>query len=296
LKPVSLDTKQKVFVIEKGDGIETISNNLKKNGLIKEKYSFMAYAYFSGLGRQFKSGNYKFSQSQSAKAIAVKLTQGGTRDYWLKIIDGSRVEEIAALFPDNLNFTQKDFLNKAKSSEGYLFPDSYLIPEYFDIDQILDLINENFAIKFAQAKKGSTNKILSDNEIIVFASLLEREGRTLESKQKIAGILLNRLEIGMPLQVDASVQYARDSKSTKITEYWKPVTSTEIGSIVSPYNTYKNKGIPPKPICSPGYNSLYAAYHPNINDYLYYISDNDGIMHYAKTLDEHNLNIQKYLR
>jgi len=96
------------------------------------------------------------------------------------------------------------------------------------------------------------------------------------------------------LQVDASVQYARDTK-TKPKEYWQPVAKSDL-SIVSPFNTYKNPGLPPAPICSPGYNSIYAAFHPISSNYLYYITGNDNLMHYATTLDEHNANIAKYLK
>ena len=98
----------------------------------------------------------------------------------------------------------------------------------------------------------------------------------------------------MPLQVDASVQYARDSKIIP-TEYWKPLVKTSL-SIISPFNTYKNRGLPPKPICNPSYNALYAAFHPIESNYLYYITGNDNQMHYATNLDQHNANIAKYLK
>jgi UPF0755 protein len=295
LKPVSSDTKLKVITINDGDGVESIATNLYNHQLIKNRYSFMIYTYLSGLKSQLKSGNYKFSPSMSTRVIAQKLAQGGTHDYWLKIIDGQRVEEIAALFPTNLSFTGKDFINQTKNLEGYIYPDSYLIPEYFNISQILKTIDDNFQSKITQAKKDKTTA-LTDTDTIILASLLEREGRTLESKQKIAGVLINRLKIGMALQLDATVQYARDSKTANTKDYWQPVTSAQIDSIISPFNTYKNRGLPPKPICNPGFNSLYAAYHPVSSDYLFYISDSNGVIHFAKTLQEHNQNIQKYLR
>lgn len=294
LKPVSSDTKVKVFVVNDGDKIETITNNLEKNNLIRDKFAFIAYILYTGDGKKLKSGNYRLSSSMSSQEIVAKLIKGGSHDYWLKVKDGSRIEEIATLFPENLYFTPKDFINKSKAIEGYLFPDSYLIPEYFDVDQVLGVINNNFAQKISQAKENATNNKMSDNQIVILASLLEREGNTLESKKMIAGIIFNRLEIGMPLQLDATVQYARDSK-TSPKNYWLPVSSHDL-DLVSPYNTYINKGMPPKPICNPGFNSLLAAYHPTPSDYLFYITGNDGITYYAKTLDEHNLNIKKYLR
>jgi UPF0755 protein len=293
-KPVSADKKTTMFVVNSGDSLLRISQKLKSSSLIRNQYSFLFYAYSLGLNKKIQSGTFRLSPSLSTEDIITKLSKGGVSDYWLKIIGGTRLEEIALLFPSNTPFTQKDFITQSRLKEGYLFPDSYLIPQYFTINQILEVIQKNFNQKFAEAKEGATNQKLTDQEILIFASILEREARTLKSKQEIAGILLNRLEIGMPLQTDAAVQYARDTKTNPI-NYWEHLNSSDL-SIVSPFNTYKNKGLPPGPICNPGYNSLYAAFHSIESDYLYYITGNDNQMHYAKTLDEHNSNIAKYLK
>lgn len=293
--PVSSDSKTQVFIIGQGDSLNKIGAKLEEKKIIKNKFSFIFFAYWLGLNKKLQSGSFRISPSLSTQEIIIKISKGGSLDYWLKIKDGSRIEEIANLFPNNLSFTSKEFLFKAKNNEGKLFPDSYLIPQYFDIDQILNTIEKNFANQIDKAKINATNTKLSENDILILASLLEREGRTLESKQKIAGILMNRLEIGMPLQIDATVQFARDSKLPRPKEYWQPITKTDI-NLDSSFNTYKNRGLPPLPICNPGYNSLFAAYHPISSDNFFYITDDDGIMHYAKTLEEHNKNIQKYLR
>ncbi len=292
-KPISADKNNIMFVINNGDGLLNISQKLKSNSLIHSQYSFLFYTHILGLKNKIQAGTFRLSPSLSTKEIVIKLSKGGVNDYWLKIIGGTRTEEIVDLFPADVPFTKKDFLAQSKIKEGYLFPDSYLIPKYYTIDQILEVIQKNFNQKFNQAKEGATNKELTDQEILVFASIIEREARTLKSKQEIAGVLLNRFKIGMALQTDAAVQYARDSK-IKLTEYWKPLKSTDT-SIVSPFNTYKNRGLPPSPICNPGYNSLYAAFHPIDSDYMYYITGHDNLMHYAKTLEEHNFNIAKYL-
>ncbi|MDD4026751.1 MAG: endolytic transglycosylase MltG [Candidatus Shapirobacteria bacterium] len=285
-KPVSTNKTTSMFVIEDGQGLVDISEKLKSNSLIRNKYSFLFYSYNLGLNNKLQSGTFRLSPSLSTQEIIIKLSKGGVSDYWLKIIEGTRLEEIASLFPQGLPTTAK---------EGYLFPDSYLIPLYFTSDQTLEVIKTNFDKKFAQAKQGATNQTLTDQEIVIFASIIEREARTLKSKQEVAGILLNRLKIGMALQADASVIYARDSKS-KPKNYWQPLKSIEITSVKSPYNTYQYKGLPPKPICNPGYNSLYAAFHPIESSYFYYITGNDNLMHYAVTLEEHNSNITKYLK
>ena len=284
-RPVSADKTNIMFVVNSGDSLVNISQELKKDSLIRNKYSFLFYAYGLGLNSKIQAGTFRLSPSLSTEEIIIKLSKGGVSDYWLKIIEGTRLEEINPLLPNKLPLNTK---------EGYLFPDSYLIPQYFTIDQTLEVIKENFDQKFSEAKVGATNTKLTDQEILIFASIIEREARTLKSKQEVAGVLLNRLEIGMALQVDASIQYARDTK-IKPKEYWQPIKPADL-SIVSPFNTYKTPGLPPAPICNPGYNSLYAAFHPIESNYLYYITGHDNLMHYATTLDEHNSNIAKYLK
>lgn len=295
-QPVSSsDDSSKIFAIKSGQGIKSIAQSLENSKLIKNKYVFLYYTYSLSLNKKIQAGNFKLSPNLTTKEIAVKLTQTGVTDYWVKILEGLRVEELINIFPDDSSIKSADFIKAVKSKEGYIFPDSYLIPQYFTLDQILSTIQTNFDKKFAQAKDQTASE-LTDQEAVIFASLLEREGRSLTSKQIIAGILLNRLSINMPLQIDAAVQYARDSQNKNISQYWQPVTSAQIKEIESTYNTYKNTGLPPRPICNPGYNSLYAAFHPTESDYLYYITGNDGIMYYAKTLSEHNANISNHLR
>ena len=294
ISPISSETKNKIFVVNEGDGVQLISQNLKKNGFIKNEYAFLIYTLFNRQNKKLQSGTFRLSASLSVPEIIKKLSSGGVSDYWLKIIDGTRIEEIAKLFPSGLTFNSQDFLTKYKIKEGYFFPDSYLIPSYFSLDQTVDIITKNFDKKLAQAKEGSTSSMI-DEDVLILASLLEREGKSVESKQKIAGIIINRLNQNMPLQIDATAQYARDSVSKNITTYWQPVDKQDL-QINSSFNTYKNQGLPPRPICNPGYNSLFAAYHPVESNYLYYITGKDGKMYYATTLEEHNSNIAKYLK
>lgn len=294
ITPVSLDTKNKIFIVNEGEGIQTISQNLFQDGFIKNEHAFLIYSIITRQNNKLQSGTFRLSASLSVPEIIKKLTSGGISDYWLKIIDGSRLEEIARLFPSGLSFNSQEFLTKYKLKEGYFFPDSYLIPSYFNLDQTVEVINKNFVEKFAKAKENSTSNLI-DEDIVILASLLEREGRSLESKQMIAGIIINRLNLGKPLQIDATAQYARDNLSKNITTYWQPVSKQDL-QIDSSYNTYKNQGLPPRPICSPGYNSLFAAFHPTDSDYIYYITGNDGKMYYAVTFEEHNSNIAKYLK
>jgi len=277
--PLSSDATPQEFVINQGDSLSSIAARLHGARLIRNPYSFILQAHYLQLDNKLQAGSFRLSPSMSAVEIISLLSSGGSQDSWLKIIEGQRLAELPLDFDPSL--------------EGYLFPDSYLIPDDFTQEEIVDFISKNFDQKFSQAKIDS-NDTISDSETIILASLLEREARSLASKQMVAGILLNRINLGMPLQVDATVQYARDSLDTPVS-YWQPVTKSDL-SINSPYNTYLNTGFPPGPICNPGYDSLFAAYHPLDSNYIYYITDTDNLMHYATTLAEHNQNIVKYLK
>ncbi len=294
-RPISTDTSSKIFTVKSGQNIKSIAQNLENSKLIRNKYIFIYYSYRLGLNKKIQAGNFKISANLSTKDIAIKLTTAGVTDYWVKILEGLRVEELNNIFPSDSSIKSVDFIKAVKSKEGYIFPDSYLIPQYFTLDQVISTIQTNFDKKFAQAKIGATNTQLTDKQILVLASIIEHEARTLKVKQGVAGVLMNRLDANMPLQSDVTVQYARDSKN-KPTKYWEDLIASDIKSTISPYNTYLNTGLPPTPICNPGYDSIYAAFHPTNSDYIFYLTGDDGVMYYAKTLDEHNSNIANHLK
>ncbi|HOY61139.1 MAG TPA: endolytic transglycosylase MltG [Candidatus Woesebacteria bacterium] len=284
LLPPSSDSSKKVFVINEGDSLSAIALRLEKNQFIKNRYTFIIYAYLLGLNQKIQAGNFYLTASQKIPDLIKNISRGGSTDYWLKIIPGTRIEQFSP---------SSEFTLISRDLEGKLFPDSYLIPQDYTPENILSVIDRNYQQKLSQARLGATTKH-SDNDVLIIASLLEREAKALADKKIIAGIIDNRLSRQMPLQIDATIQYARDSLGD-LSDYWKPISKADI-NIISPYNTYKNKGLPPAPICNPGLDSLIAAYHPDRTDYLYYIHDSNGQIHYASTLTEHNENIAKYLK
>ncbi|MBU4210295.1 endolytic transglycosylase MltG [Patescibacteria group bacterium] len=290
----SSDDSKIPFVINRGDGLKSISQRLKDNNLIKDRLVFIVSAHVLGLNDKLQAGNFQLSSNMTSNQIIYRLSSGGNNDYWVKLVEGWRNEEIATYFQQKNIFDPKYFLIQNDLQQGYIFPDSYLVPIETNTDDFLQIVSKNFNKKLQQASQDPTIS-LSPQESIILASILEREARTLKSKQEIAGILLNRLSINMALQVDATVQYARDSGLPKPEEYWKPIKKTDL-QVNSPYNTYIYTNLPPSPICNPGYDSLYASFHPIESDYLYYITGKDGNMYYAKTLEEHNINIANYLR
>lgn len=279
LQPVSSSKRLQLFIINQGDSLSSIASRLQKSELVRNRLAFIISAYQLGFNNKLRAGTFELSPHLSTTELIQKLTTAGSHDIWITILPGTRLEEIASVF-EPFGVSPSDFLRHPQVKEGYLNPDSYKIPDYYTLDQILKVINRDSAT--------------IDLSILTLASLLEREGRSLTVKQQIAGILLNRLKINMPLQVDATAQYARDSRNPPPKKYWLPISKADL-KIKSEYNTYLNSGLPPTPICNPGPDSIKAAQNPIPSEYLFYITGNDGLLHPAKTLDEHNANIAKYL-
>jgi len=290
---VSNQDNHQAFVINKGDGFNLIANRLKQSGFIKNETVFKINAYLLGLHSKLRAGTFNLSSNMNNADIIRLLTRGGSIDNWIQLLEGWRNEEIAAYLDENSFYSGKSFLFLTEGKQGYIFPDTYSIPKDKDVQFFIDKTLTNFDQKYQQASQGITAD-LNQTQIITLASLLEREANNLEAQKMVSGIIYNRLSINMPLQIDATVQYALDSLN-KPQKYWQPISKADL-VINHPYNTYQNPGLPPGPICNPGYNAIVAALNPIDSDFLYYITGTDGQMYYAKTLDEHNQNITKYLR
>ncbi len=177
-----------------------------------------------------------------------------------------------------------------------MFPDTYLVPQDATAGAIITLFTAAFDKKVTPEMRADIRASgMTLHEVITLASIIEREGHTDEDRPIIAGILLNRLKAGWPLQADATLQFALGYQSKEKT-WWKKVLYDEDKKIDSPYNTYANTGLPPGPISNPGIASIRAAIYPKETSYWFYLHDPSGAVHYAETLDEHNANIAKYLR
>ncbi len=300
-KPVDPQEKsQKIFVIKKGEKVDKIAKNLKEKNLVKSPLAFKLKAYQLGLIKKIQAGDYRLSPSMNLAQVTQALSHG-TLDQWITIPEGWRAEEIIVylkknFFQGELSETERQlFLKK----EGYLFPDTYLIPKKATAQNIIDILQKNFDQKFnLELEKQAQKNNLTKNEVIILASLVEREAKHSKDHPLIAGILLKRLQKDWPLQVDATLQYALANNQCKISEEkcaWWPQPKPEDKKIRSSYNTYQNPGLPPGPICNPGLSSIKAVIFLQDSEYWYYLSDQKGNVHYSETLEEHQENIRKYL-
>lgn len=284
------DKTQKIFVIQKGEGVREIANKLKKETLIKNAVVFFILIKKEDMDGKIQAGDFRLSASMTAFDIAQTLTHG-TLDVWVTIPEGKRAEEIAEILKTSVSSYQSFWRDELVKHEGYLFPDTYLVPKNADINLIISIMKDNFEKKFASITPNKTG--LSKEEIVIVASLIEREAKLDEDRPLVASVILNRLNIGMKLDIDATVQYALGYQENQ-KNWWKKELTKDDLNINSAYNTYINQGLPPTPISNPGLAVLRAVVNAPDTDYLYYISDRNGRNHYARTLEEHNKNIIKY--
>ncbi|MFZ5933127.1 MAG: endolytic transglycosylase MltG [Patescibacteria group bacterium] len=297
--PVASDTSLKDFLIVKGSSASQIANKLEKEGFIKNSLAFRIYVQLTGLSKKIPAGEYRLSPSYSLFRLVAELLKGPT-EIWVTIPEGLRREEIAEKFTSAFgkgeDFSDR-FLEAADGLEGFLFPDTYLFPKTASASAVVVKMRSTFDKKIAELDEKINSGSLTVGQVITLASIVERETKFAAERPIIAGILLNRLNLGMGLAADATVQYAiATSKCSGRTdcEWWPTLTKEDL-SINSAYNTYRFKGLPPSPIANPGLSAIRAVVEPEESEYLYYLHDEKGVAHYARTLEEHNANVRKYL-
>jgi len=279
-----------IITIPAGSSAHAFGQALSDAGVIRSQAAFKAVARITGFDHHLDPGAYVFKKPASALVVLWRIghAEHGITPIRITFTEGMTHYDMAATLEKQLpGFDADSFLSLSSTSEGYLFPDTYLfMPGEVPADIVTRLKSE-FSLKIATI----TPQILSFkrpfSDVVIMASILEREAKTEEDKRMVAGILWNRIDQGMPLQVDAAFGYAHHENG------YTP-TAADLASD-SPYNTYTHKGLPPTPISNPGLESLLAAVTPTKTDDLYYLTGTDGKMHYAKTFEEHKKNREKYL-
>jgi len=292
--PIEIEIKQ-------GQSSRQVIAILRQNNLIRSSAAARYYLIASGQGKNIKAGFVYLSPSLSTPEIITSLTKALDKQVRVVVPEGLRHEEVANLFLDQFhkqnpqnNFDVDLFIQKSSTLEGKLFPDTYNFSYATSTEEVISALLS----RYEQIISSSKIAPITQKELII-ASLLERESRgNLAEKKEIAGIIANRLANNWPLQIDATVQFALASSRCRFRQcVWWPnsLTSADL-KIISPYNTYINQGLPPGPIGNPGKDSLIAAKNPAITSNWFYLHDNQGVVHYAQTVEQHNRNICTYLR
>lgn len=296
LSSVSSDKSTKVFVIAKGAKVSEIAKKLKEENLIKSEFAFKFYVKQNNLTNKLQAGSYKLSPLMSVLDI-LKALQSGSEDVWVTLIEGWRIEEMAAELNQELKIDKAEFLKSAK--EGYMFPDTYLFPKEATVEYITSTLRKTFDARFTpELRSRIRSQGLTEDQGVILASIVEREARSDGVRKMVASILLKRFKIGMVLNADATVQYAlgfQKGENPPAGGWWKRHLNRDDLKVDSPYNTYLHSGFPPTPIASSGLSSLTAVANADpATPYLYYYHDSKGNSYYAKTLEEHNRNVASY--
>ncbi len=277
--------------IKSGMGVKAIARTLEEQRVIRSRLAFYLLFLKYYQPADLKASTYIFTAPLSLFAVADRLAEGDFTSNLITLThrEGESVhklsERLVELFPD---FDTETFLREAYPLEGYLFPDTYHLPNDITPETLIKITTDKFASVWQELDYSTADTELSKEQVVILASILEREANNEESMRMVSGILQNRLRINMPLQVDASMEYELDKELKHLTP--------EDLKLDSPYNTYKNYGLPPTPIGNPGLTALRAVLHPLPSDYFYYITDDTGKFHYAKDFDQHRINISRYLR
>jgi UPF0755 protein len=278
------------FYIEDNSSLGQITDNLYNEHLIKSEVLFKSLVIIFSGQRGIKAGDYLFNSRESVIQIAWRLVRGqeGFTPIKATIPEGFDVRQISIVLGKNIpTFSTSTFMAEALPFEGYLFPDTYFFNKNTSPDNAIKVMRSLFNQKISSVQDQILAFGRATSSVVVMASILEREATSSADRRIIAGILWKRLDDKMPLQVDSTLVYALNKQGSKL-------TSADLAT-TSPYNTYKNLGLPPTPIGNPGLSAIEDAINPTATDYWYYISDSKGNIHYAKTYDEQIANEAKYL-
>lgn len=272
--------------VARGSALPEIAQELADARVIMHPALLRAVLRLSGTSGTVQTGAYKFAVPESMLVIAYRLVAGdyGLPPIRITFFEGMTIREMADRVANaSPDISAEDVLTAAKGQEGYLFPDTYFFEPSADAASIVETLRANFNVKIREVDLNGR----SISDVVTMASLVEREARTDVDRRLVAGILWNRIRLGMPLQVDAVFGYIfnRDTYSPSPADL----------KADSPYNTYTHQGLPPGPIANPGLDALLAAANPAKTNYLYYLTGHDGLMHYATTYPGHQANLRKYL-
>jgi UPF0755 protein len=289
--------------IPAGASSRTIGDRLVQAGIVRDALAFRIGLYVSGKGRQLQAGEYRFDRAMTPLEVIDKLARGDVYVVNITFPEGLTMAEMGKIFETQGLGPASAFVAAARDPapikaldpaardlEGYLFPETYLLPRRSDAARLVGLMTERFEHVFTpELVRAAAARGLTARQAVTLASIVEKEASRADERPLVAAVYVNRLRIGMALQCDPTVIYALDRAG----KYTGNLRREDL-AFDSPYNTYRYPGLPPGPIASPGRASLEAAVRPAAVDFLYFVSRNDGSHEFARTLEEHNRNVQKW--
>jgi len=297
-----LSPREVSIEINPGDGLDVLADKLLQKEVISNADIFQISAFLSNDYQGIQPGIHTIPAGVKAVDIIALFSDNPSREITVTIPEGLTNEQTIDLISQQLDTGYENLAAELRQEyhladlpisiegvdlEGFLFPDTYRFLQDSTTDQVITPLIQNFNSKWPQAQIDEYDSPLTDYEILILASIIEKEAFNSEERRIISEILQSRLSLGEPMAVNATLNYILDNPLAVFTD--------EEINYESEYNSYRNKGLPPTPICNPGLDSILAVIEPTPNNYYYYLHDYDGNIHYASTLDEHNQNVADYL-
>jgi UPF0755 protein len=295
-----------VFVdLPAGTSVAAMADRLAGAGVVPDALSFRLAARLSGQERRLQAGEYRFTDAAAPDEIVDRLVRGDVFVMPITFREGLTIPEMAVVFQESGLGTAEEFRaaarradlvgdldSRADDLEGYLFPSTYTLSRSTTADQLVETMVKEFARAFdADLRAEADRQGMSVREVVTLASVVERETAVPDERPVVASVFINRLRIGMPLQTDPTVIYAMMRAGR-----WNGNITRNDLQMDHPYNTYRNRGLPPGPIAAPGRASLEAVLRPADVPYLYFVSRNDGTHVFSSTLAEHNRAVNTFQR
>lgn len=313
-RPVSSDSRTLSVRVATGESVTELATRLQSLGVIDNPLLFRLDARLRGLASELKVGNYPLRRNMSIDQVVGALAVYKPQVVSITIPEGLRMEQIAQILQQN-GISATEFLRLARhpsgfsspilagkpagaTLEGYLFPNTYDVPPHYSARMLISLMLKTLDSQFTPAMRAAARREhLSVRDTLTMASIVEREARMASERPTIASVYLNRLRLPMKLDADPTVQYALANQRATggtVPNWWPDLTQADYQSVVSPYNTYLNAGLPPGPIANPGLASIRAVVHPARTNYLYFVAKGNGYHAFASTYQQQLLNEQKY--
>lgn len=299
VQPADMAGSEQVVLVEEGISLRQVAANLEDKGIIKNKTFFLLWARLKGYGKRIKSGEYSLSPAMAPVKIFDILTKGIIITHPVTFPEGFSAKQIGETLSQKIDIDKSEFLSlvndpailnkhgiSARSLEGYLYPDTYNFSRAQSPESIIDVMVERFNEVISPFQERIKGTGMTLEEVVILASIVEKETGKADERPLIASVFLNRLQTGMRLESDPTVIYG-------IEDFNGNLTRSDLKRY-TPYNTYAIKGLPPGPISNPGIESIRAVLYPADTDYLYFVSKNDGSHYFSRTLEEHNRNVVTY--
>lgn len=293
-KPTREFPANQIITIPSKSSAKIVASLLEEQHLVNSSQFALFIGSITGTTNNLIAGEYMFNKPISTVEVMKRIGVGrfGIERVKITLPEGLNNNQYALKLGSELPlFNQQEFLEQGKELEGKLFPDTYFFPRTAKAGDVIAKLTENFNKRTEKVLENRTGLAVDKtlDEIIIMASILEKEATDKNDAGMVSDILWSRIKGGMPLQVDATLGYLLDGKTSS------ELTKADLG-MDSPYNTYKYKGLPPGPISNPGMDMIIAAANPVQNDFVYYLHDKEGNPYYAKTFKEHVANKFKYLK